>query len=92
MNYFINDDIRIKLTANESLTGATVKVVYVKPFQAEQHKVDPTTVNTENNLVTYDLSASDNNVSGDWRFWLEVVNSDEKKATSSEVVVNVKGR
>ena len=87
--FYTGDDISIVLTSNDSLDGAEVKVFYKKPFDKNHETVEPTHVDVDSGTVTYELQAIDNDIAGDWRFWLEVIDAEQKKASSTEVVVSI---
>lgn len=87
--FYIGDDIRVIMEVNEALAGSTVKVCYLKPHSTTVVEDDPTSVDTVNDTVTYDLPKLINQVVGKWRFWVQVTTVDMLTATSTEVEVTI---
>ena len=87
--FFTNDDIRVVLSSNESLTGSAVKVCYKRPDQTIAAE-NPSSINYETDEVTYDFPRELNNTPGTYRFWLQITNSDQLEATSTELIVYIK--
>jgi len=87
---FTKDDYKVTMTVNESLTANMgIKVFYRKPGNQAAVEKTPTIIDLENNKVIYHVPAADNNVCGKWSFWCRVINSDNKVATSTPVIIDV---
>ena len=87
--FYINDDIRVIMTVNESLVGATVKVCYKQPLQTVTITTSPTLVFIDKNQVVYDLPKANNTTSGIWNFWVRVTDSAGKEASSTNMEVEI---
>lgn len=87
--FYTDDDIQLRITVNEDISDAqSITVCYKKPHATEivtdtTHTVSGTTV------VIYDLLKINNNIAGDWIFWLIVVNADGLCASSTEVSITI---
>jgi hypothetical protein len=80
-------DFTVEMESPETLVGATVTVEYRTPNRQLTVDVAPTSVDTVNDIVYYEIPKEDA-MQGKWRLWAKIVNA-AGKATYSNPPVEV---
>ena len=81
--------LRVKLTTNVDITGATaLKIKYRKP-SGDTGEWTATSEDNSTGIIYYDIQAGDINESGNWVMWAYVTFSDSRSAPGEIVKVKV---
>ena len=88
--YLNQDSLRIELTTDVDITGATVtQIKYKKPVSGETGEWDATVEDTGAGSIYFDLTGTELDEVGTWTFWAYVTFADTRSAPGEPVKVTV---
>lgn len=85
------NNFKVEMIVNESILNAqSIKVLIRKPDTTVFIEKEPTSLDTQSNIIKYDVTSEFNDVAGEWIFKVEIKNSEGLTATStsSSIIVD----
>lgn len=86
----IGNDFKVEMKVNESIINAqSIKVLVRKPNTVVFLEKEPSFLDEISDIISYNVTSAFNDISGEWIFKVEIVNSDGDKSTSTEASIFV---
>ena len=82
--------LRIQLTTNVDITGATELLIKYKKPDGTTGSWTATSSDDTNGVIYYDLTDDELDQKGDWTIWAHVTFSDSREAPGEVVKVNIR--